>query len=414
MCYNALAMFVTHLSLTNFRNFTRLEVNLGDGPVLFVGTNAQGKTSLLEAVYFLSGGTSPHASSDRQLINFLSLRDPQPFSRLVADIQRGGRPQRIETRLILEPVGIAGDLRLRKEILINGVKSRQSQLSGVFNAVLFLPQYMQILEGAPQERRKHLDALICQADPVYAEALGSYQKVLSQRNALLKQLQDRRGNLDQLSFWDTRFLDTAALLIQRRALTFRELEPTAREIHADLTRHTEVLQFAYQPRLSHGSSGSTQPALPFTETESYTPGTLEKIKQALQEALEANRQEEIARGITITGPHRDDYNFLADRIDLRTYGSRGQNRTALLSLMLSEVVWLRQRTGEWPVLLLDEVLAELDPARRSDLLERISAANQVMVTAADLDMFTEPFYSASSIFQIQSGKLSSMNAADLL
>jgi len=407
-------MFVTHLSLTNFRNFSRLEVDLHEGPVLLVGSNAQGKTSLLEAVYYLSGASSPHTSSDRQLINFLTLQEAQPFARLVADIQRGGRRQRIEIRLVLDSVGVAGDQRLRKEILINGAKSRQSRLSGVFNSVLFLPQYMQILEGSPQERRRHLDALISQADPIYAEALSTYQKVLSQRNALLKQLQERKGSQNQLDFWDQRFLDTAALIIQRRDLTFRELEPTARDIHTELTRQAEVLQFAYQPRLSRSSSGRGQPSLPFAETQEISPRTLEDIKQALQKGLESNRQEEIARGITVTGPHRDDYSFLSDQIDLRTYGSRGQNRTALLSLMLSEVAWLRHRTGEWPVLLLDEVLAELDPARRNDLLDRISAANQVMVTAADMDMFTKSFCSAASIFLIESGKLSAVNSNDLL
>lgn len=395
-------MYVTHLSLTNFRNFTRLEVDFSDGPVLLVGTNAQGKTSLLEAVYFFSSASSPHTTSDRELINFLTLQEERPFARMVAEIQRAQKLNRIEIRLILDPVGPAGDLRLRKEILINGVKSRQSQLSGAFNAVLFLPQYMQILEGSPSERRRHLDALICQADPVYAETLSSFNKILSQRNALLKQLQERRGGDDQLQFWDQRFIEAAAQLIHRRALTFKELEPAASDIHSQLTRDAELLQFHYRPRLTR-SRQNTQIGLPLEEGNTIQP--VEDVKQQLREALAANRREEISRGLTVTGPHRDDFSFLADRIDLRTYGSRGQNRTALLSLMLAEVRWLHEQTGEWPVLLLDEVLAELDPARRSDLLERIANANQVMVTAADLEMFSHSFCDSASIFEIHSGKL---------
>jgi len=404
-------MFISHLSLTNFRNFSRLEAGFSDGPVLLVGTNAQGKTSLLEAVYYLSSASSPHAASDRQLINFLTLREPQPFTRLVADIQRAGRRQRIEIRVVLETVGVAGEQRLRKEILINGSKARASQLAGIFNAVLFLPQYMQILEGSPSERRRHLDALICQADEVYAETLGAYQKVLTQRNALLKQLREHRGQADQLRFWDTRFIEAAAVLIQRRLITFQELEPGARAVHAELTRQAEVLQFDYQPRMARTTYRQSPPE---QGSQVLQPQTMEALKDRLQQALEANRREEIARGITITGPHRDDYGFLSDQIDLRTYGSRGQNRTALLSLMLAEVEWLRQRTGEYPVLLLDEVLAELDPARRTDLLEHISDANQVMLTAADLEMFTEQFCSSASVYRVDAGQISLMNRSDML
>ncbi len=401
-------MFVTHLSLTNFRNFSRLEVDFSDGPVLLVGTNAQGKTSLLEAIYFFSSASSPHTTSDRELINFLTLQEDRPFARMAAEIQRSGRRVEIEIRLILESTSNGADQRLRKEILVNGAKTRQSRLSSAFNAVLFLPQYMQILEGSPTERRRHLDALICQADPVYADTLGTYNRILSQRNALLKQLQERRGGEEQLQFWDERFVDAAARLVQRRSLTFRELEPSAGTVHTQLTRGAEVLQFLYQPRLERSSA--SQLDLPLNGAPDLNALPIEDIRQNLQKTLAANRREEIGRGMTITGPHRDDFSFLANQIDLRTYGSRGQNRTALLSLMLAEVDWLRQQTGEWPVLLLDEVLAELDPARRTDLLEHISDANQVMVTAADLEMFTEPFCKAAAVYEITSGKLAKLAA----
>jgi DNA replication and repair protein RecF len=186
-------MQISHLSLTNFRNFIRLETDFPTGPTILVGQNAQGKTSLLEALFYLSGATSPHASSDRQLINFLALKEKPPFSRLVAEITKGERLHRYEIRIVLEPTSANRDLRIKKEILINGIKRRARDLAGGFNTVLFLPQDMRVVEGPPGERRKFINNALSQSDPTYSAALLEYGKVLSQRNALLKNLQEK-GN----------------------------------------------------------------------------------------------------------------------------------------------------------------------------------------------------------------------------
>src|SRR6185369_8702927 len=174
-------MFIRHLSLTNFRLYARFESDLPPGPLLLVGANAQGKTSLLEALYYLATAQSPHAASDRQLIHFLALREPQPFARIIAEVVSRAETRRIEIRLIQEP-GESGESRLRKEILINGVKRRVGDLTGPANVVLFLPQDLAIVEGSPSDRRRYLDVALSQVDPAYNFALNEYGKVLPQRN----------------------------------------------------------------------------------------------------------------------------------------------------------------------------------------------------------------------------------------
>ena len=195
-------MLISHLSLTNFRNFIRLERDLPEGSTILVGANAQGKTSLLEAIHYLAGATSPHSTNDRQLINFLSLQETTPFARIVAEFHRQDRLHRIEIRLQLESTGTLGEHRLRKEILINGLKKKVGDLAGLFNVVMFLPQDMGVIEGSPDGRRRYLDFTLSQADPVYAQTRQEYAKVLTQRNALLKQLQERNLINDEMTFWD--------------------------------------------------------------------------------------------------------------------------------------------------------------------------------------------------------------------
>ncbi len=399
-------MQLAHLSLTNFRNFARLDTEFPPGPTLLVGANAQGKTSLLEAVYYLAAASSPHASSDRQLINFLALRERAPFTRLVAEVRRGDRPLRVEIRLVLEAAGPAGETRLAKEVLINGVRRRVGDLSGGVNAVLFLPQAMRVIEGPPSERRRHLDSVLSQAESGYAEALAEYGKVLTQRNALLKQLQDRTADGDQLAFWDERLAGHGSALIRSRALALSELERLAAPVHTDLTRARETLRLEYLPSFDPALRPDGQLDLPLASAPDMTRLSRQALQAGLLEALQRLRPEELARGMTLLGPHRDDFRFSANGLDLRHYGSRGQNRTAMLSTLLAEVDWLRQRTGEWPVLLLDEVLAELDAQRRQDLLARVDVAQQALLTAADLEMFSPAFRQRATIWQVAAGRLS--------
>ena len=396
-------MYITHLSLANFRNFIRLETDFPLGPTLLVGANAQGKTSLLEAIYYLTGAFSPHSANDRHLINFLTIQDSIPVARIVAEVRRQDQLQRIEIRLILEHVGSASEHRLRKEVLLNGIKRRVRDLAGVFNAVMFLPQDMRVIEGSPSERRRWLNSTLSQADPTYANALAKYGKVLSQRNALLKQLQERNGDPDELSFWDEQLCDPAATLILSRALALSELENMAAPIHHDLTRGQETLRLDYLPAYDPAPHPEGQLGLPLETTVNRTGIGRKAIQSSMLAALQSTQPEEIARGMTLIGPHRDEFRFRANGIDMRLYGSRGQNRTVMLSIKLAEVGWLQQRTGECPVLLLDEVLAELDPERRDDLLVRVDAAQQAILTAADLRMFSQDFIQKATTWKIVAG-----------
>ena len=396
-------MHLTHLSLTNFRNFVRLETDLPLGPTLLVGANAQGKTSLLEAIYYLTSASSPHTASDRQLINFLTIQDSIPVARIVAEVRRQNRLHRIEIRLILEQAGPASEQRLRKEVLLNGIKRRVRDLAGVFNAVMFLPQDMRVIEGPPTERRRWLNSTLSQADPTYANALAEYGKVLSQRNALLKQLQERNGDPDELTFWDEQLCDLAATLILSRALALSELENLAAPIHHHLTRGQEALRLDYLPAYDPAPQPEGQLGLTMETPVDRTGIGRKAIRSGMLTALQSTRQDEIGRGMTLIGPHRDEFRFRANGIDMRLYGSRGQNRTVMLSVKLAEVGWLQQRTGEFPVLLLDEVLAELDPERRDDLLTRVDAAQQSILTAADLKMYSQDFCQRATTWQIVAG-----------
>src|SRR6266540_7469555 len=198
-------MYLKRLSLTNFRKFTRLDVDIPRQVVLLVGANAQGKTSLLEAIYFLAAFTSFQTHADRQIINFYEAKKNElTVTRLVAEYQRSKRQHRLEARLILEPMGVLNSQRLRKEVLLDGVKKSINEVIGHFNAVIFVPQMSQIIEGAPDERRRYLNLALAQSTPAYARILSEYNQALTQRNALLKALSDRGpvGNVDQLEVWD--------------------------------------------------------------------------------------------------------------------------------------------------------------------------------------------------------------------
>ena len=402
-------MYLTHLSLTNFRNFVRLESDLQPGATVLFGANAQGKTSLLEAAYYLTSAASPHTSTDRQLINFLAADQPSPFARIVGEVRHNGRLSRIELRIVVEPDGNGGT-RLRKEALVNGVKKRTGDLPGQFNAILFLPQDLGVIEGSPGHRRRHLDDAMIQADSLYTRTLTDYGKVLTQRNALLKQINERTSQIDELAFWDERLAQYGAGVIRARVLAINELELAAAPIHQELTRGRERLRLVYQPSFDPLPSPEGQMDLALDTPVDRSGVSHAEIQARFQDALRALRREEVARGVTTIGPHRDDLRFLVNGIDLHHYGSRGQTRTAMLAVKLAEVDWLRKRTGEWPVLLLDEVLAELDAARRQDVLGRVLQAQQAILTSADLAMFDENFLAQSNVWEVEAGQLSVRSA----
>ena len=395
-------MYLKHLSLTNFRSLTRLDMELPRRVVLLVGSNAQGKTSVLEAIYFLAAFTSLQTHVDRQIVNFHEAKNPLAVTRLVADYQRNKTKQRIEARLILEPSGVNGQ-RLRKEILQNGVKKQVSDVMGNFNAVIFVPQMSQIIEGGPDERRRYLNLALAQTVATYARLLSDYHQALTQRNALLKALGERGGNSDQLQVWDEALVRLGAQIILHRIQAVQEIERFASRIHHELTRGTEVLRLAYEPSYDPLPKPEMQLGLKLDTPIDRSGLKLGEIQEGFLARLKGLRSEEIARGVTTIGPHRDDLRFIIDRADVSDYGSRGQMRTTLLALKLAEVEWMQERTGEWPVILLDEVMAELDINRRADLLKYVGKSEQVLFTTTDLSLFTPEFVEQAEIWDVSGG-----------
>ena len=400
-------MYLTRLSLTNFRAFTRLDMDVPRRLLLLVGDNAQGKTSVLEAVYYLATFTSLQAQADRQLINFLASSEAMAVTRLVAEFQRGERRHKMEVRLILDATAINGG-RLRKEILVDGVKRPAHEAMGAFNAVIFLPQMTRIIEGGPDERRRYLNLALSQAVPGYALALSEYNQVVTQRNALLKQLAERgSGDNEQLGYWDDLLAQRGALLIHARIAAVEEMERQAARIHHRLTHSQEILRLVYQPSYDPLGRPEGQYSLPIQAQAYRNAFTREQIQKGFLARLAAVRQEEISRGVTTLGPHRDELRFLANGVDLGDFGSRGQVRTALLALKLAEVGWLHERTAQWPVLLLDEILAELDTQRRVDLQAYLRESEQVLMTTTDLKLFEPDFVEQSTLWNIKAGCVAS-------
>ena len=398
-------MQLRHLSLTNFRNFTRLDIDVPGGTVLVVGDNAQGKTSLLEAVYYLATLDSFQASHDRQLIHFLAAREPLAVARIVAGFQRGEEIHRLEVRIIQETNGYNGSAHVRKEVLLDEVKLKTSEAVGEFKAVLFLPQMLRVIEGAPEERRRYLNLVLGQVQSQYSAVLAEYTKGLNQRNALLKQLAERQGDASQLDYWDELIASSGAQLIQARIRAIQELERLAARLHRELTNSSEILRLNYQPAYDPLPQMPGQYLLPVDMPVDRSGLSLESIRQGFREKLAQVRFEDIARGSTALGPHRDELRFLSNRVDLGDFGSRGQVRTAMLALKLAEVIWIKEKTGHDPVLLLDEVLAELDVHRRIDLLSRLATVDQALLTTTDLDLFDPEFVRKATLWQVVGGRL---------
>lgn len=397
-------MHLRRLSLTNFRNFIRLETEIPSGAVLLLGRNAQGKTSLLEAINYLAAGRSSHTTSDRELVNFLSMEEPEPFSRVVGEVIGPDRISRLEIRIRVED-GRGSGGRVSKEIFINGVKRTLSDLGTVFNAVTFLPQDLLVIEGPPRNRRTLLDDLISQVNPGYARALGDYSKALSQRNALLKRLQGPPGDPGSLDVWTEKLAELGAQVMRDRALSIRELDSLAQPIHRHLTDQAELLRLKYLPSLEPGAPAGHQLPLRLQGPADYSSISRQDLRAGLLEAWNATLEADLERGVTQIGPHRDELAFLSDGLDLRLYGSRGQVRTAMLAERLAEIEWIKSHTSSSPVLLLDEVLAELDQQRRQDLLTRVLQAEQAILTTTDRDLFDARFLEAAEIWEVEAGKL---------
>ena len=401
-------MHISELSLTNFRIYRHLEVNLPLGHLILVGSNAQGKTSLLEAVHYLAGANSPHKGSHRQLLHWLAMQeDLQPHLRICAEVVLKNETRKVDIRLQIDNNGKDREPRLTKHVLVDGLKMNVSSLSGVVNVVMFLPQNMVLVEGSPRDRRNYLDTTISQVDSVYANAVRDYAKILTQRNALLKKLQERQDTmLEELEFWDEQLCEKGSVVVARRARALSEIQDYATNIHSELTNDSEYLQLKYYPSFDVSQSQSNQLTLGLDESFAGTTVSADEMVEVMKDNIVKLRKDEKRRGMTLVGPHRDDFRFEVSGIDLSLFGSRGQGRTAVLALKLAEMEWMRDRSGEWPILLLDEVLAELDLQRRKDLLQRVHEAEQVMMTTTDLDMIPEQSQARACIWNVARGTLS--------
>jgi len=268
-----------------------------------------------------------------------------------------------------------------------------------------VPQMSQIIEGGPEERRRYLNLALAQTVPSYARVLSEYSQALTQRNALLKALSENGGSRDQLEVWDDALSRLGSQIILWRIEAIQRIELLASRVHNELTHGTEILRLTYEPAYDPLPKPSGQLGLKIDTAVVRSSLKLNEIQDGFRERLHGLHNEEITRGVTTIGPHRDELRFLANDFDLGNYGSRGQIRTALLSLKLAEVNWMKERSGEWPVILLDEVMAELDVQRRADLLKYVGESEQVLFTTTDLNLFAPGFVEKSEVWRVSGGKV---------
>lgn len=397
-------MRLMHLSLTNFRNYTRLELSLPSGPILLHGANAQGKTSILEAVYYLATSRSPWTVTDRQLLNWRVKDEFMPYARISAEVGNNRRPlTKIDITLVKDQPG--SETRFRKDIRVNGVTRRAMDLLGEINVVMFLPQDLAIVEGSPADRRRYLNVTLAQTDPAYVHALHNYEKALAQRNALLRRIDKRQASANELPFWDEQLITAGSVIIAGRQRLLRELEGLAQQVHTDLTAQAETLELQYQPSFTPTAKSNGQLSFEVPGLDLHRQLEPKEIEPQFRAALAEHQREEVARGITLVGPQRDELRFTVNGYDLGLYGSRGQARTAVMAIKLAELDWMRTVTGEWPVLLLDEFIAELDTDRRAYLLNRIDSATQSILTTTEPDIFTRAFLDKAAIWKVHAGQI---------
>ena len=402
-------MYLQHLGLRNFRNYARLDLDLPGRTIVLQGANAQGKTNLLEAIYYLATSRSPQTATGRQLVNWLADEDPLPHARLVAEAVKGKAVDRVEITLVKRPT--ANGVRLQKTIRVNGVSRRAMDLLGVINVVLFRPQDMALADGPPSSRRQYLDVALCQINPAYCKTLRGYNQVIEQRNALLRRLRERGQSAgDELYFWDEKLVANGAQLIATRQAALAELERLAQPLHRALSGGQERLRIRYIPTFTPSCipDEAYQMALglqvPAGASE-LPPLTSSQVAESFRAHLRQVQRDEMARGMTLLGPHRDDFCFEANGVDLRTYGSRGQQRTAVLALKIAEVHFMLQGTGHQPILLLDEVMAELDSHRQQHLLQTVGSVQQAILTTTDWDVFGKTFLDSALRLEVKGGRV---------
>ena len=381
-------MYIFDLQLTNYRNYVRSSVKLEKGLNLFVGDNAQGKSNLLEAVYLLSTLRSSRASHDGDLVRNDILGSDFPVARLSAEVERSAGNLQLELAIVgrsTDPTHRAG-----KRVRVNGVARKASDAVGQLCAVLFTTLDIEIVAGPPLMRRRYLDMMISQVDRGYLRAMQKYQKVLQQRNSLLKRIQAREANAHELNFWDQELAHAGGMIFWARADALGHIVPQACGQMERLSDGLEQLQLTYRPSLG----GLDEHDAPIDDSE----WTARMLK-----ALQNLRNREIGAGATLVGPHRDDVQVEIDGMAADSFASRAQQRTAALSMRLAEASYLRRALGDDPVVLLDDVLSELDARRRKGVLEYIDTFQQTLVTTADADRLRDIMTKAASRFLVTAG-----------
>ncbi len=385
-------MHIETLDLTDFRNYAELSLRLGPGRFVLAGDNAQGKSNLCEAIRLVATMRSFRAGSDRELVRFGA---PGGFARVSAEVARAAGPVRVEIVVSAPPdprhSSPAGDdegthLGSRKRVRVNGVPRRAIDCVGLVTVVLFEPTDLDLVIGPPQTRRHFLDVTLCQISRSYCRDLSHYQRVLIQRGALLRRIRDDQDDPRSLGYWDEQLAALAVPIITGRADLIARCAPPAGAIARRL--------------------GGADLRLDYRPSHLIAPGTpAHSAVEAMQARLGSLRRREIAQGVNLLGPHRDDLGFLSGDIDLAVYGSRGQQRTAALALKLAELDAIEAETGEQPVLVLDDVLSELDPARRIALLDSVGAMCQVILSTAEPDSLPPAFVASARVLTVRSGTI---------
>lgn len=369
-------MFLKRLELTNFRNYEHLELELTHNLNILAGQNAQGKTNILEAILFMALSKSPRTAHDSELVRW-----DQPWSRVRGDVQRRAR-EGVSIDITLWPNG-------RKTVKVNEVTRRRlADVIGQVNVVMFGPQDLNLVSGEPALRRRFLNAAIAQTSREYYHNLAQYRKALLQRNRLLKSLMGKPVPPGVLEVWDEQLAHYGARLMEARIRVVAQLSEQAQEMHHKLAGGRERMTMAYQP--SFDLDGAT---------------AAESLGEVLGRVLEQRRAEELRRGLTLVGPHRDDLELRINGQFARVYGSQGQQRTATLSLKLAELGFVRQWIGETPILLLDDVMSELDDRRREQVLALTDDVEQILITCSQPRTFSDAILRRAGLYQVQDGQV---------
>ena len=356
-------MFIESIELSDYRNYSHLHIDFHKGTNVLYGDNAQGKTNILEAVYVCSTTKSHRGSKDKEIIRFGA-----DESHIKMMVRRDGIPYRIDMHLKKNKA---------KGVAVNGVPIKKaSELFGIVNVIFFSPEDLNIIKNGPAERRRFVDLELCQLNRLYVYNLAQYNKTVIQRNKLLKDIDYNTSLKETLPMWNEQLLKYGTELIIMRSEFIKELNPLIAEI---LSGGKETLSIAYEPNVS---------------------------PENFREQLAKNQFQEIRQRQTLTGPHRDDLNFIVNGTDIRRFGSQGQQRTAALSLKLAEIELVKKIVKDYPVLLLDDVLSELDSKRQEHLLSEITHI-QTLITCTGLDEFVNSKFRMDKIFKIVEGTVES-------